>query len=216
MVLVSPSLLAADFGNLHQQIKMVEDAGADWLHFDIMDGHFVPNISYGPDIVKQMRSVSNLFFDVHLMIENPIKLLPMFLNCGADLITIHYEACDDVSEIISEIKKHNKKVGISVKPNTPIDVLKPYLDDLDVVLIMTVEPGFGGQKFMDNQLTKIKKLREFIGSRNILIEVDGGINAQTAKLCVQNGADVLVAGSAIFKADNPEQIIKELQKAGDE
>lgn len=215
MVLVSPSLLAADFGKLHQQIKMVENAGADWLHFDIMDGHFVPNISYGADIVKQMRSISNLFFDVHLMIENPIKLLPMFLNCGADLITVHYEACDNLIEVISEIKRHNKKVGISIKPQTSFEVLKPYLDDVDVVLVMTVEPGFGGQVFMENQLPKIKKLKNLIGKRNVLVEIDGGVNSQTAKLCVENGADVLVAGSAIFKASNPEKIIQELHSEGE-
>lgn len=215
MVLIAPSLLNADYSKLGEAVKLVENADADWLHFDVMDGHFVPNLSFGPALIRSLRRVSNLFFDVHLMVDNPEKVIPMFEDCGADMLTIHAEGTKDIASVLAQIKIHRIKAGISLKPLTPPEKIIPYLDLVDNILVMTVEPGFGGQKFMPKMLEKIAKLHTLIENRAITLEVDGGINEETAKLCVANGANVLVAGSAVFKSAEPQKVIRNLKNTGE-
>ena len=204
MTILAPSLLAADFSRLGEMVKTVEKAGAQWLHLDIMDGHFVPNISFGPGVVKDMRSVSDMFFDVHLMISEPEKYIGDFKAAGADLICFHYEAAKDPEALLREIRGLGLKAGISVKPNTSCQTLAKLLPLLDLVLVMSVEPGFGGQRFMTSMLEKVAWLKKtkWENGYDFWIEIDGGINRETAKQAVMAGAEVLVAGTAVFCAQD--------------
>lgn len=205
-IYISPSILSADFTHLLDDILLVEKLGAEYLHFDVMDGHFVDNISFGIPVLKSISHSHNMVNDVHIMIENPKKYAQSFLDAGADILTFHYEACEsdeEVMEIIDIIKRSGKKAGISIKPNTPVEAIVPFLKVLDLVLVMSVEPGFGGQTFMESSIEKIKALRKIIDENkyNCLIEVDGGINDKTSKIVIDAGADILVCGSYLFKGD---------------
>lgn len=207
-VLISPSLLSCDFANLEKEMDLLAQAGADWLHVDVMDGHFVKNITMGPPVLKSIKKYAKLPLDVHLMIEKPERYVDDFLEAGADILTVHVEATKELPEIFKKIKKAGKKVGLTLRPKTPASEILPYLDELDLILVMTVEPGFGGQSFMEDQLPKIELLSQEIqkGSRDIYLEVDGGINAATAKLCREKGAHVFVAGNYIFGGPYKERI----------
>ena len=200
MTKIAPSILAADFSNLRKEIRYVDKAGCDYIHCDIMDGHFVPNISFGPDIVSKIRSNTKKIIDVHLMIEPVSKYINNFIKAGADIITFHIEVKEEHEKIIKQIKKHNVKAGIAIKPNTSIDTIMNIIDKVDLILIMTVNPGFGGQKFIESQLSVIEKIKKLINKKTLKIdiEVDGGINNISGKNCVKAGADILVAGSYIF------------------
>jgi ribulose-phosphate 3-epimerase len=215
MIKIAPSILSANFANLGMEIKDVENGGADYIHVDVMDGHFVPNITIGPLIVEAIRPVTKLPLDVHLMIEQPDNYINEFVRAGADIITVHVEACKHLHRTIQLIKSEGIKAGVVLNPHTPIETIKHVLEDIDMVLLMTVNPGFGGQAFIPQVLPKIKQLSEIIKEKQlpIEIEVDGGVNEDTAKLCVEAGATVLVAGSAIYNKADRRQAIQNLKQA---
>lgn len=205
---ISPSILASDYANLESELKRIETS--DLIHVDVMDGHFVPNISIGAPVVSSIKKVCTVPFDVHLMISNPIDYVEDFANAGADIICFHVESNSDVEETIDKILALGKKAALAVKPGTDIDTVIPYLDKLEMVLVMTVEPGFGGQSFMESTMPKIEALRKI--NKDIDIEVDGGVNPETIKIAAKAGANVFVAGSAVFKSENPSETIKLLKE----
>ncbi|MEK9638636.1 MAG: ribulose-phosphate 3-epimerase [Pelagibacteraceae bacterium] len=212
---ISPSILSADFSILGNEIKKLEDGGADMIHIDVMDGHFVPNLTFGPPVIEKIRKCTNLPFDVHLMISPVEKYIKDYASAGADIITIHPEATDDLNRTIEEIKSYSKKVGVSLNPKTPAKIIEDLLNKIDLILIMSVNPGFAGQKFMPEVLDKVKFLRNKIDKErlNIDIEIDGGIDFKTAPLAIQAGANILVSGTTIFKGTNSiSENIKNLRK----
>lgn len=213
--IISPSILAADFGHLARETKMIDKSAAQWIHFDVMDGVFVPNISFGFPVLSAIRKETDKFLDVHLMIVEPLRYVERFAEAGAQQITIHYEAVENHREAFNAIRKLGVKSGVSIKPDTPVSVLDGLLDVIDLVLIMSVEPGFGGQAFIEGSYDKVRELRKMIDTQghNTLIEIDGGISSKNAKQLFDAGCNVLVAGSAIFKAEDPEQEILKMLNA---
>ncbi|WP_339226170.1 ribulose-phosphate 3-epimerase [Oceanobacillus sp. FSL K6-2867] len=213
MIKIAPSILSADFARLGEEIKDVEKGGADYIHIDVMDGHFVPNITIGPLIVEAVRPVTTLPLDVHLMIENPDQYIEAFAKAGADILTVHAEACTHLHRTIQQIKSEGMKAGVVLNPHTPISVLKHVIEDIDLVLLMTVNPGFGGQSFISSVLPKIKEVAVLVDEKKLQveIEVDGGVNPETAALCIEAGANVLVAGSAIYNQKDRARAIKDIR-----
>lgn len=203
MNILSPSLLSIDFNHVERNAKVLDEAGVKWFHLDVMDGIFVKNISFGPPVIKCIRKITDSFFDVHLMIVDPIRYVDAFKEAGSDMLTVHYEACRNLQETIDYIREDGLKVGVAINPDTPVSVLEPYIDKVDMILIMSVKPGFGGQKFMPIALDKLRRVREWADRKNpeLLIQVDGGITVDNVKDVLDAGANVIVAGSAVFKGD---------------
>lgn len=214
MKLISPSLLSADFGNLQRDIEMLNQSDCDWLHVDVMDGIFVPNISFGQPVIKYIKKHATKPLDVHLMIQEPGRYIEDFKAAGADIITVHHEACIHLDRTIHAIKDAGLKAGVVLNPATPVCVLEDIIQECDMVLLMSVNPGFGGQKFIENTYAKVRQLRELCNRKNpnCLIEIDGGVNTQNASKLFEAGADVLVAGNAVFKSENPAETIKQLKR----
>jgi ribulose-phosphate 3-epimerase len=218
MIKIAPSILSADFAKLKKEIQEVEKGGADWIHVDVMDGHFVPNITMGPLVVEAIRPHTGLPLDVHLMIEEPGRYIDDFVKAGADLISVHQETCPHLHRTVSYVKERGVKAGVVINPATPVQMLEPILPEVDLVLLMTVNPGFGGQRFIQNVLPKIREVRQMLdeqGRMHVDIEVDGGIQPETARLAVEYGANVLVAGSAIFGQKKRAEAIKAIRQAAE-